>query len=99
MYLQLRLVPVMLCAWLVDRFVHRSHWNIAIVVARAVVVSVTVDPPLRCSSDSSIAFNVFGVSSWFFSCGLFHRYQSLVAGIVSLSHRVRHGRRQARNSP
>ena len=91
MYLQLRLVPVMLCARLVDRFVHCSHRSIAVVEDCSAVIAVTVDPPIRCSFGSSIAFNVFGVSSWFFSCDLFHRYRCPIAGVLSSSRRVRHG--------
>ena len=86
----------MLCDWLIAPFVHRSHQSTAIAVARSVMISMTVDPPIRCSSGSSIAFNMFGVGSWFFPCGLFHRYWSLVAGVVSPSCLVRHGRCRAR---
>ena len=56
--------------------------EISPVKAAAAVVTVTVDPPLRCSSGSSIAVNVFGVSSWFFPSGLFHRSQSAIAGVA-----------------
>ena len=60
------------------------------------VIAVTVDPPIRCSSGSSIAFNVFGVSFWFFPSCLFNHYRTCFAGTVSLSHRVRYGRCRAR---
>ena len=48
---------------LFDPFDHRSRLNVVTDVVRAAVLAVTVDPSLRCSSGSSIAFNVFGVSS------------------------------------
>ena len=86
-------------ARLVDHFVHCSHRSIAVVEDCSAVIAVTVDLPIRCSSGSSIAFNVFGVSSWFFPCCLFKIYRAPVAGIASPSRRVRHGRRQACNSP
>ena len=79
---QLRLDPVLLYDKLFDPFDHRSRLNAVTDMVSAVVIAVTVDPPLLCSSDSSIAFNVIGVSSWFFPSGLFHRYQSAVVGIA-----------------
>ena len=45
---------MVLCDRLFDPFVHRSHWSIAVVVASAAVIAVTVDPPLRCSSDLAL---------------------------------------------
>ena len=48
---------------LIYPFVHRSHWNAAIDVARAAVAAVIVDPLLRCSSSSAIDSSVFVVSS------------------------------------
>ena len=57
---------MMLYDRLIAPFIHRSHRNAVTDVVRAVVLAVTVDPPLCRSSGSSIAFNVFGVSSWFF---------------------------------
>ena len=89
----------MLYDWLIAPFIHRSHRNAVTDVVRVAVLAVTVDPPLRCSSGSSIAFNVFGVSSWFFPCCVFKRYRAPVAGVASPSRRVRHGQRQACNSP
>ena len=86
---------MVLCAQLVDRFVHRSHRSIAVVEDCSAVIAVTVDPPLRCSSGSSITFNMIGVSCWCFLDPLFNCYRALVVDIVSLSHRIRHGRRQA----
>ena len=53
---------MMLCARLVDRFVHRSHWSIAVVEDCFVVIAVPIDLPIRCSFGSPIAFNAFGVS-------------------------------------
>ena len=85
----------MLCARLVDRFVHRSHRSIAVVEDCSAVIAVTVDLPIRCSSGSSIAFNVFGVSSWFFLCLLFHHFQFCFAGVAPPSRCVRHGRCRA----
>ena len=73
---------MVLCILLFDHFLHCSHRNSITDVVRTAVIAVTVDPPIRCSSGSSIAFNVFGVSSWFFSCGLFHRYRSPIAGVA-----------------
>ena len=67
---------------LFDPFDHRSRLNAVTDVVRAAVIAVTVDPPLRCSSGLSIAFNVFGVSSWFFPSCLFHRYRSPIANIA-----------------
>ena len=80
---------------LFDPFDHRNRLNAVTDVVSAAVIAVTVDLPLLCSSDSSIAFNVIGVSSWFFPSGLFHRYRSSVVGIAPPCSRVRHGRRQA----
>ena len=57
---------------LFDPFDHRSRLNAITDVVSAAVIAVTVDPPLLCSSDSSIAFYVIGVSSWLFPSGLFH---------------------------
>ena len=79
---QLRLDPVLLYDWLFDPFDHRSRLNTVIDVVSAAVIAVTVDPPLLCSSDSSIAFNVIGVSSWLFPSGLFHRYRSPITGVA-----------------
>ena len=90
---------MLLYARLVDHFVHRSHRSIAVIEDCSAVIAVTVDPPLRCSSGSSIAFNVFGVSYRFFPSCLFHRYRAPVAGVVSPSHRVRHGRCRAHFVP
>ena len=42
---------------------------------------------------------MIGVSSWFFPSGLFRRYRAPVAGVVSLSHRIRHGRCRAHFVP
>ena len=67
---------------LIAPFIHRSHRNIVTDVVRAAVLAVTVDPPLRCSSGSSIAFNVFGVSYRFFPSCLFHRYRSPITGVA-----------------
>ena len=78
---------------LFDPFDHRNRLNTVTDVVRTAVIAVTVDLPLRCSSGSSIAFNVIGVSSWFFPSGLFHRYRSSIAGIAPPCSRVRHGRR------
>ena len=63
------------------------------------VTTVNVDPPLCCSSGLSIAFNVIGVSSWFFLCLLFHRFRFRFAGVVPPSRRVRHGRCRAHFVP
>jgi len=60
--LQLHLVAVMLCALLLDRFVHRSHRNIAVVVACSAVVAVNVEPLHRCSFGPALCSVVFGVS-------------------------------------
>ena len=70
---------------LFDPFDHRSRLNAITNVVSAVVIAVTVDPPLLCSFDSSNAFNVIGVSSWFFLSCLFHCYRSSVVGIALLS--------------
>ena len=83
---------MVLCARLVDRFVYCSHRSIAVVEVCSAVVAVTVDPPIRCSSGSSIAFNMFGVSFWFFPSYLFNHYHTCFAGVVSPSRRVCHGR-------
>ena len=83
---------------LFDPFDHRSRLNVVTDVVSAAVIAVTVDPPIRCSSGSSIAFNVFGVSFWFFPSCLFNRYRSPIAGVAPLSRRVCHGRCQARTS-
>ena len=90
---------MMLYDWLIAPFVHHSHWSTIVAVACSTVTAVTVDPPLLRSSDSSIAFNVIGVSSWFFLSGLFHRYQAPIVGVVSPSHHIRHGRCRAHFVP
>ena len=79
----IRLDPVLLYDGLFDPFDHRSRLNAITDVVRAAVIAVTVDPPLRCSSGSSITFNVIGVSSWFFPSRLFHHYRSPVTGVAS----------------
>ena len=55
---QLRLDLVLLYDRLFDPFDHRSRLNTVTDVVSATVNTVTVDSPLLCSSDSSIAFNV-----------------------------------------
>ena len=72
---------MLLYDWLFDPFDHRSRQNVVAVMVRAAMIAVIVDPPLRCSSGSSIAFNVFGVSSWFFPSCLFHCYRSPIASV------------------
>ena len=99
MLIQLHLDAVVLYALLLGHFIHHSHRSTTVAVARAAVLAVTVDPPLRCSSDSSITFNVIGVSSWFFPSGLFRHYRAPIAGVVSPSHRIRHGRCRAHFVP
>ena len=84
---------------LFDPFDHRSRLNAITNVVSAVVIAVTVDPPLRCSSDSSIAFNVIGVSSWFFLCLLFHCFRFCFADVAPPSRHVRHGRCRAHFVP
>ena len=71
---QLRLDPVLLYDRLFDPFDHRSRLNAVTDVVSTAVIVVTVDPPLLCSSDSSIAFNVIGVSYWCFLDPLFNYY-------------------------
>ena len=88
---QLRLDPVLLYDWLFDPFDHRSRLNTVTDVVSAAVIAVIVDPPLLCSSNSSIAFNVIEVSSWFFLCLLFHHFRFHFAGIALPSRHVRHG--------
>ena len=90
---------MVLYALLLGHFIHHSHWSTTVAVARVAVVAVTVDLPLRCSSGSFIVFNVFGVSSWFFLSCLFRRYRAPVAGVVSPSHRIYHGRCRAHFVP
>jgi len=82
---------VTLCDRLIAPFVHHSHWKIAVTVDCSAVIAATIDPPIRCSSGSSIAFNVFGVSFWFFLSCLFNRYRTCFAGVAPPSHRVLHG--------
>ena len=48
---------------LLDHFVHHSHQNIAVVIARAATAAVIINPILRCSSGSAIDSSVFVVSS------------------------------------
>jgi len=43
----------MLCALLLDHFIHRSHRNTAVDVCFATVFAVTDDELLRCSSTPS----------------------------------------------
>jgi len=94
--LQLRLDAVVLNILLIACFDHRSHRSFAFAEVCSAVIAVNVDPPIRCSSGSSIAFNMFGVSFWFFPSYLFNRYRSPVAGVAPSSRRVRHGRCRAR---
>ena len=84
--------------WL-DPFDHRSRQNTATNDPCSAVIAVTVDPPLRCSSGLSIAFNVIGVSSWFFLCLLFHRFLVRFTGVAPPSRRVRHGQCRAHFVP
>ena len=53
---------MVLRAWLIDRFVHRSSRNIIVVVVCSAVVAVNVDPSLCWSSGSVIDSSVIGVS-------------------------------------
>jgi len=90
---------VLLYDWLFDPFDHRSRLNAVTDVVSAAVIAVTVDLPLLCSSDSSIAFNVIGVSSWFFPSGLFHCYRSSITGVAPPCSRICHGRCRAHFVP
>jgi hypothetical protein len=93
---------VVLCARLIDRFVHRSSRNIVVVVACSAVVAVNVDPSLRWSSGSVIDSSMIGVSSWVFLGHLFSRYRPYFISITPPSHRVRrvhHGRYHAHFMP
>ena len=84
---------------LFDPFDHRSRLNAVTDVVSAAVIAVTVDPPLRRSSGSFIAFNMFEVSSWFFPSCLFQRYRSPVTGEAQPCSHGCHGRCCARSSP
>ena len=81
----IHLDPVMLYDQLLGPFVHHSRRNITTDDPCSAVIAVTVDPPIRCSSGSSIAFNVFGVSFWFFPSCLFNCYRTCftVTGLLS----------------
>ena len=72
--LQLRLDAVVLCAQLIDHFLHRSRRSIAVVEICSAVTVVTVEPCLCCFSGSASDSSVFGVSSRFYPSCLFHRY-------------------------
>ena len=84
---------------LLGRFAHCCRRFTAVNDLCFAVTTVNVDPPLCCSSGLSIAFNVIGVSSWFFLCLLFHRFQFHFVGVAPPSRRVRHGRCRAHFVP
>jgi len=83
---------------LIARFVHHSHWNTAVAIARTAVIAVNAAPLHRCFSGLNSCLNVFVVSYWTFPCPLFPRFRLRFAGVALPCHRIRHGRRQARNS-
>ena len=83
---------MVLCARLVDRFVHRSHRSIAVVEDYSAVIAVNVDLLHSCFSGLASYSSAFGVSFWFFPSCLFNRYRTCFTGIVQPLGRVRHGR-------
>ena len=89
-------VAVMLCALLLDHFIHRSHRNTVVDVCFAVVFAVTDNELLRCSSSPSFCSSVFGVSSRFFLGLLLNCYRLRCISVAQPLRRVRHGRRRAR---
>ena len=99
MYVRLHLDAVVLNPLLLGHFAHCSHRFAVVDDLCFAVTTVNVDPPLCCSSGLSIAFNVIGVSSWFFLCLLFHRFQFHFVGVAPPSRRVRHGRCRAHFVP
>ena len=74
-FLHLLHVAMMLCALLLDHFVHRSHRSTIADVVRTAVIAMTDDELLRCSSSPFFCLSVFGVSSWCFLGLLFNRYR------------------------
>ena len=52
---------MMLYDQLFDRFVHHSHWNTAIAIARTAVTAVNVAPLHRCFSGLNSCSSVFVV--------------------------------------
>ena len=71
----------MLCALLLDHFIHRSHRNTAVDAYGAAVSALIDDELLCCSSGSAICSSVFGVSCCFFPSILFNHYRPPFAGI------------------
>ena len=92
MYLRLRLDAVVFNPLLLGCFAHCSRRFTIVDDLCFTMTTVNVDSPLCCSSGLSIAFNVIGVSSWFFLCLLFHHFWFRFAGVAPPSRRVRHGR-------